>query len=120
MKKIIPKDICEAEYYDNKKKLEDLLIITFISTFSVFFILMVLDIGIKNCLIGAAIFSGVPFSIKRMTGLSLTYSFSIFGIVWLLMRLVVIIIASDIITLFCFVHYACQTSYYKKHLKEYL
>ncbi len=118
MKRTLSKEWCEAKYYYYHDKLEDLLTITFIGMFIIFFFIIILGGSIKEALIYTGIAYGFPFAIVRVIGITLRYSLSIFDWIFRILTIIFTVALGDIITLFAFIHYACQTFYYYRNLKN--
>lgn len=68
--KRLSEEICEVKYFENKDKLEDLLITTFVG---MFIICLFIKLGweylpVTTCLKYTCYLAGVPYTLRRFTG----------------------------------------------------
>lgn len=111
-------ELCELNYEKNKQLLEDLLLTTIWGMFIIFLLIKLLfNCNIIECIKYTFMLIGAPYSIRYFLG-EFEISFSIFGILIFIIEAVIFLFVGSILTLFLFVHYACQAEYYYRKLKK--
>lgn len=114
----ITPELCKLNYETNKQLLEDLLLTTLWGMFIIFLLIRLgFNCNMVKCIKYTLMLIGVPYSVRYFLG-GFEISFSIFGILLFIIGAVIFIFVGSILTLFMFVHYACQTEYYYRQLKK--